>query len=382
MRIFEVIESSSNSSVSSLAWYRNLYEPLIDMGHEVILFPAEEGRRAMQKQDVEIKARFSQNLLDKFHQEHSRKPLNLFFSYLMDGMVDVGVIDEVRKTGVPTCNFSCNNTHQFDLVHDISLHFDFNLHSEKEAARKFYDIGANPIWFPMAANPRYYHPYETVKKIDVSFVGQCYARRPYYIWFLLENGIDVHVFGPGWKQKNDQLFLRQIIRTIRRLNLLIKLLLVSSSGKRYQFAAQLMDMDLRNHLSRKYKSHFHGIISDEQMVKNYSESKISLGFLEVYDGHNPALKVQQHIHLREFEAPMSGAFYLTGYTKELAEFYEPDKEIVIYHSEHEMLEKIRYYLTHPDQAEKIRQAGYIRARRDHTYQRRFETLFQNLNLEL
>jgi spore maturation protein CgeB len=156
MRIFEVIKSSTNLSVpGSRAWYRNLYEPLVEMGHDVVLFPAEEGRRAMQRRDAVARATFSQKLLGTFRSEHARKPFDLFFAYLMDGMVEPGVIDEIRKTGVPTCNFSCNNTHQFYLVGELSPHFDYNLHSEQDAREKFLEIGANPVWWPMAAGSGY-----------------------------------------------------------------------------------------------------------------------------------------------------------------------------------------------------------------------------------
>lgn len=42
----------------------------------------------------------------------------------------------------------------------------------------------------------------------------------------------------------------------------------------------------------------------------------------------------------------------------------------------ELLDKTKFYLSHPREAEKLREAGYRRARRDHTWQRRFEQLFQ------
>ena len=77
---------------------------------------------------------------------------------------------------------------------------------------------------------------------------------------------------------------------------------------------------------------------------------------------------------------MSGALYCTGYTEELAEFFEPDKEVLVYRNQHELLDKVRYYLAHPDQAERVRQAGRTRALRDHTYHRRFEMLFREINL--
>ena len=166
LRIFQALESASNAAVpGSKMWYRNLHEPLVELGHDVLLFPAEDGRRAMQRQDPEGRARFSQKLVDTFRREHRRKPFHLFFGYLMDGMVDPGAIDEVRKAGVLACNFSCNNTHQFYLVDELSPHFDYNLHSEKDARTKFLAIGARPLWWPMASNPKYFRPYDLPRTV-------------------------------------------------------------------------------------------------------------------------------------------------------------------------------------------------------------------------
>ena len=77
---------------------------------------------------------------------------------------------------------------------------------------------------------------------------------------------------------------------------------------------------------------------------------------------------------------MCRALYMTGYMDELAEHFEPDKEIITYRNMFELADKARYYLSHPNQAEKVRQAGYERALKDHTYQTRFRNLFKQLGL--
>src|SRR6185369_6255115 len=134
MRIFQAIEGMTTTAMpAGETWYRNLFEPLQEMGHDVILHPVTTGRLAMQSDDSVAKAAFSEGLVEHWRTEHRRKPFDLFFSYLMDGMVEPGAIDEIRKYGVPMCNFSCNNSHQFDLVAGISPHFDYCLHSEKDA---------------------------------------------------------------------------------------------------------------------------------------------------------------------------------------------------------------------------------------------------------
>lgn len=377
LRIFQALEATGNAAVAgSQTWYRNLYELLVDMGHDVFLFSTEDGRRAMVRNDARARARFSQKLLDAFRREHSRKPFDLFFAYLKDGMVDPSVIDEVRKTGVRTCNFSCNNAHQFYLVDELSPHFDYNLHSKKDARGKFLAIGANPLWWPMASNPKYFKPHDLPRTVAASFVGMNYALRARYIAHLLENGVDVHAYGPGW-----QWGARTRWRSIAKHCLfLFKALTAVTPESQFRASAALAEHDFRRSLGARFPNNVHAPISDEELIQLYSRSHISLGFLEVYDRHDSSRSVTRHLHLREFEAPMSAALYCTGYTDELAEFFEPDKEVMVYRNEEELLDKIRYCLAHGAEAENIRRAGHARALRDHTYQRRFQELFADIRL--
>jgi spore maturation protein CgeB len=377
MRIFQAIHTSTNlNAPGSKTWYKNLYEPLVEMGHEVTLFSTKEGILAHQRKDAGLRQRFSQDLLNSFHKEYSHCPYDLFFSYFMDGMIEVDVIDEIRKMGVPTCNFSCNNAHQFHLVKRISPHFDYNLHSEKDARSKFLGIDANPLWWPMASNPMYFKPVDVPRTIEASFVGANYALRARYVTYLLENGIDVHVYGPGWLWGTTSAWRSNV----KRIKYLFLSAVARSIHSQYAASAQLADHDYRRRLAKSFPSNVHSTVSDEELITLYSSSHISLGFLEVHDRHDPSRSVKQHLHLREFEAPMSGALYCTNYSDELAEMFEPDKEVLVYHNQYELLEKVRFYLKHPEQAKKVRQAGRQRALAEHTYHARYRSLFKEIGL--
>jgi len=378
MRIFQVIEGTSNAAVTgSNTWYRNLHEPLLDLGHDAVLYSLTEGRRAMQRNDARARGVFSQRLVETFRREHGQRPFDLFFSYFMDGMVEPAAIDLIRKSGVPTCNFSCNNAHQFDLVDELSPHFDYNLHSERDVGDKFRAIGATPLWWPMASNPKYWKPQDVVPSVPVSFVGANVALRARYCGYLLENGIDLHAYGPGWQWGTTSRW--------RGIAKRAKLLLLSGLGRtaesRRRASGNLADHDYRRGLALRFPANVHPPVSDEELTALYSRSQISLGFLEVYDHNDPTRAVVQHLHLREFEAPMSGALYCTGYMDELAEMFEPDKEVVVYRNQYEMLDKVRFFLAHPGAAGAIRAAGRRRALQEHTYHHRFQQLFAALNLE-
>jgi spore maturation protein CgeB len=111
----------------------------------------------------------------------------------------------------------------------------------------------------------------------------------------------------------------------------------------------------------------------------YSRSKISLGFSACGETHRGPERILQ-IRLRDFEAPMSGAFYMTEYMEELEEFYDIGKEIVCYHGKEDLAAKIDYYLRNDAEREAIRSAGQQRCLRDHTWQNRFALAFQKIGL--
>jgi hypothetical protein len=378
LRILLLLAASTNDAVrQNTVWRRNFYDTLCGMGHDVVLLPAEEGRRAMSSASAETRHRFSDAVLARFNREQRKQPFDLFFGYLMDGMIEPSIIDEIRRCGVPTCNFSCNNVHQFDLVDGLSSHFDFNLHSERDVGDKFRRVGATPLWWPMASNPQFAHPVDVAPRLGASFVGGNYGLRSDYALHLLDNGIDLHLFGPGWTLQN------RIARVKRRLRRDLTVgAAVSASTVRSQAAltARAARIDMGRRLAWDYARNVHDPISDEEMIGLYSASRVSVGFLEVFDRHDPSGPVMQHLHLREFEAPMSGALYLTNYSDELAEMFVPDEEVLVWRNRHELLEKARYYGEHPAAGAKVRQAGRERALACHTYQRRFEQLFDAIGL--
>ena len=121
-------------------------------------------------------------------------------------------------------------------------------------------------------------------------------------------------------------------------------------------------------------------LTDDEMIQLYTRSQISLGFLEVYENNDPSMPIARHLHLRDFEAPMSGALYCTGYMDELAEFFEPGREVIVYRNEDELLDKIKYYLANPEEADRIRGAGHRRALAEHTYHARYSALFRAIGL--
>jgi len=79
-------------------------------------------------------------------------------------------------------------------------------------------------------------------------------------------------------------------------------------------------------------------------------------------------------NMRLYEATGCGALLVTDEKANLAELFEPEREVVTYRSPQEAVEKIRYYMDHPQEASAIALAGQARTLREHTYRHRMDEL--------
>jgi hypothetical protein len=346
-------------------------------GHDVVVYdPGAPFHRALSVTwTAADRDRISERLVQRIKEEHANRGIDVLFAYFIDPLVDPGAISSIRDLGIFTINYYCNGAHQFELVETLSSFFDVVIATDRRSLEKYISVGAKPIYMQLAANPELYKPYDITRDFSVTFVGQRYADRPEYIAHLLRNGVDVKVWGPGWA--NDRSFgeqritypLRSAIRhprtTVRR-----SIVAMQRSVRSLQ-AVPPWDQ-------RRIASVAGPSLPFEEMVKVYSRSQISLGFSAcgnaLYRDQNKILQ----IHLRDFEGPMSGAFYMVQYQQELEDFYEIGNEIICYSSREEMVDLIKFYLSHPDALQAVRSKGLARATADHSWINRFQSMFSQL----
>jgi spore maturation protein CgeB len=355
----------------STLWKRNLFDSLVDLGHQVIPFSQDvtwhfskylNFTTSPEEQALFLayKAKLQTALVEEIRREHQRKPIDLFFSYFWSDICEPETIEEIKRLGITTVNWYCNASYQFHLVERLAPAYDYCLVPEKFRLDDYRRAGATPLYCQEAANPQVYRPFKLPVTYDVVFIGQRYGNRPLYVDQLGAAGVNVWAFGPGWQiQAAAKTHTRPLWqRTARRVKRLI-------SDKR----------PVRPH------ANYGPPLSDDEYLQMYSRSKISLGFTTT--GHQaqagePPIK---QVRLRDFEATMSGAFYMVEHFEELAEFFEPDKEIIFFHNPEDLIEKARYYLAHDAERERIRQTGLRRALAEHTWQKRFETAFREMGLD-
>lgn len=82
------------------------------------------------------------------------------------------------------------------------------------------------------------------------------------------------------------------------------------------------------------------------------------------------------IPLRVMDILGSGGFLLSNFQPELAEFFIPDEEVVLYSSIEEALDKAGFYLSHDNLRRKIANRAFQKMEREFTFDHQFEKIFR------
>lgn len=70
----------------------------------------------------------------------------------------------------------------------------------------------------------------------------------------------------------------------------------------------------------------------------------------------------------------AGGFALTSYCPETAELFEEDKELVMFRTPEELLEKVDFYLKHEEERERIARTGHAKVMKYYTYEKKMKKL--------
>lgn len=108
------------------------------------------------------------------------------------------------------------------------------------------------------------------------------------------------------------------------------------------------------------------IIRDSVISLNFADSGVHWRGLVPYRS--------RQIKARVFEVPGAGGFLLTQPADQLERYYRLDEEIVAFDSAAQLIERIRHFLAHPEERDRIAAAGHARTRREHSFSRRLESL--------
>lgn len=201
--------------------------------------------------------------------------------------------------------------------------FNYTVTMHKPAVETHKKIGVkNVIYSPYGANSYIYKKKRIKRNLDVSFCGSFTNERRKVCNAIALSDIKMKVYGNGWKEE-----------------------------------------DL--------------ILDQKDYVDLFNMTKVNVNVsVDVVDK-----KKYLQIKGRDFEVPMCGGFLLTHENPLLDEFYKVGKEIETYKTNGELVDKIKFYLKFDSKRELIARNGYKRARKDHTYKKRFQNIMSQVELK-
>ena len=211
----------------------------------------------------------------------------------------------------------------------------------------------NVIRSQWAADTKAYYPMESRPEFgpspDVSFVGGWSRPRERIISRLASKGISVATYGGGWKGGR-----------------------ISAEKRNYLFSSSKISLGLNP------APGFWNVNSLGRLVARPSLNRVVPDFHFASNVTSWLHRGVPQVKARHFEIPACGGFMLAGHADDLEKFYTPGKEIAFYEDLDDLVKKIRYYLTHDNERSALARAAYERTLRDHTYQKRFEAIFQKI----
>jgi len=336
----------------------NFFDSLVRMGHDVLYFDLGK------LQDTASKARLNRRLLEVVRAERPEVMFTVLFREELDRSV---VTQLTRQTATRTIAWFCDDHWRFDnYTRHWAPCFGWSVTTTRSALPKYQQIGyRNVIHSQWACNQFRYQRAPLPLRYDVTFVGQPHGDRRRWIDALREAGINVQTWGSGWE--SGRLTQEQMIDVFSTSRINLNLSNSSSTGiERPAGIAHRLSGRVARMLPPAVKGTLKqwGLRSPKPVT-----SAPAAG---------PPLPEQ--IKGRNFELPGCGGSTLTGQAEDLESYYEEGREIVCFETIPELIEKIRYYLSHESERSAIAEAGYQRTLREHTYVHRFTDIFRHLQL--
>jgi hypothetical protein len=305
-------------------------------------------------------------------------PADMFLSYLYPAQIDIGAIREIQKMGIPCVNFFCDNVRQFKTAPIEFAAFDLNWVPEYKAINLYQKAGYPYINLPMPmwVDPKLRVPHsETYQQI--TFIGSKDIQRQLLLEDVIQQlpYLNLAIYGRGWAETD----LHQQPATAYPLNK--KLLHQYSFIKEHGIAAyrrKLGQRGMHTLISPVLQAKIHGAIKFETYNKLTSESMITVGINRYPSFRFPLSQPGTYSRLRDIEAPMLGACYLTEYTQGIENLYEVGKEIEVYQTAEGFIDKVNQLQNDQKLRKHLRINGQKRALQDHGIPQSLNKILQQI----
>lgn len=344
-------------------WRSYFTQGMIEAGHEVVEVPNVDWVEAFTHSERSAleswRARTWEAVEAFLRRQPAQKPVDLFIGYLYPKQVDVLAIRELQRRGIPCVNFFCDNVREFAKVPKEYQPFALHWVPEFEAVSMYRDAGLSYIHAPM---PCWISPAlrqaPCLETEPATFIGSADILRRDLLGRALNGGADFVVRGPGWTAIADTNGSR-LPRSLRRI-IHNQLDFVKERGLAELFwKTQTRIWPLNSPVIDE--SRIKTPVFGGDYVRVTRESTVTIGVNRVPTTKRPIRRPLVYSRLRDIEAPMMGACYLTEWTQGLEHMYDLGTEIESYRTAEELVTKLNQLHLDPARRAAMRQRAQRRA---------------------
>ncbi len=289
-----------------------------------------------------------------------------YIAWMNDSPMYIGNEEDVRR--------DCNRIYTFDRGY-------IDEYRAKGYPFYYMPLAVDTELFSESINPEMKQKYET----DVSMVGNLYFTNYEQIVRPLT--------------KETQALLEQMLEMQQKMggaSIFPKLLtdgFIGELNRQYKEAGLELTVDaagleylMLSEMTGRERRLIMTLLGKHYKTRVYSKDDFQLPHVEMrppvdYQTQMPAIfrysrvninatlrAIRTGIPLRVLDVLGCEGFLITNAQEEIGEYFESDRELVIYHSIEEMYEKADWYLSHDDERKKVAHAGFEKVKRDFTYE--------------
>lgn len=289
----------------------------------------------MKKYSHEMTLKLTHLMSDLLWEKCQRFKPHILFC-LAQSPIERTVIEAIRKMGVIVTFWFVEDFRRFEYWKDVIQYVDYFFVIQKGDFLNQIQNTCSADFLPMAADPQVHkiannqNPLSSFFQSDVSFMGAAFSNRVNF--FSHFSQFNLKLWGSGW-------YDYEIFKNICPLK------------------------DKR--------------ITIEESTQIYQQSKININLHSSMD-HQIFNPEGDFVNPRTFEISLCGGFQLADDRMAIREFFTPDKDIVLFSSIDEALDKCSFYLKHDHLRDKIAQNAYDLVKNNHTYSHRIETALKSM----
>jgi len=364
-------------------WRSYFVHGLLEAGHEVVEVPNVdwvEGITYPNGNELDSWRSRTWEIVNTFVQrELTKRPLHLFVGYLYPKQVEVSAIRDFQQRGIPCVNFFCDNVRQY--VKPPAEYAPFALHwvPEFEALRMYRKAGLPFVHAPMPCwISKELRNLAFLETEPPTFLGSADILRRDLLGRALELGSDFVVRGPGWLSSGDSANGSPRSHSFKHLAK-NQIDLVRQHG----IGGLLTKLEARVRPLRPpsiRESQVGAAAFDADYIRVSREAMVTIGVNRVPTANRSPHRPLVYSRLRDIEAPMLGACYLTEWTEGLEHMYELGKEIEAYRTPEELTSKLSELRGDPSRRSAMRERAQRRALVDHTVGRSMERIREHFGL--